>query len=624
MPAPPNLDDRRFQDLVDDAKRLRPAALPRVDRPQRLRPGRHAHRDVRLHDRPAPLPAQPRARPQLREVPRAASGSACSRRRPPGPRHVLAVGAAADADDDRRRHAGGDACAPRPTTRSCSRRPTDLAIDPVELAIAALADRRQDAARPHGAPLERGHRGFFCFAQAADARRRAATSGSREAVPSCAVRLRFQCRHRRRAASTRPTRRSSGRRGRATAGSPCELDADATGGLNRDGDVVIHVPAQPRAVADLEAARRLAARRVTEPVEGQPAYSASPKIRASRRSRSAARSRPCNAELVDRRGARRSPRACPASGSCCKRGPSSPATQPAVLEVSGRRRLGGVDRGRDFAASGPTTGTSCSTPLVGRGPVRAGGARWPTARCARYGAVPAKGAHRPPARVPHRRRPRGQRAARRDHACSSRRSRSWRASRTGGPARGGVDGEDIENAKLRGPIRLRTRDRAVTAEDYEQLAREAAPEVARVRAVAAGDGTDAGSVRVLIVPSAVAEHGRLRFDQLVPDPDTLQKVTDRLEERRIIGTRAIVEPPVYRGDHGGGPARRGPASSPTRAPGGRAARAVRVLPPDHGRPGRHRLAVRPADQRGRGLLGAAGDPRARSSSRTCGCSAPTR
>jgi predicted phage baseplate assembly protein len=115
------------------------------------------------------------------------------------------------------------------------------------------------------------------------------------------------------------------------------------------------------------------------------------------------------------------------------------------------------------------------------------------------------------------------------------------------PARGGVDGEDIENAKIRGPIRLRARGRAVTTEDYEQLAREAAPEVARVRAVAAGDGADAGSVRVLVVPSAVSELGRLRFDQLVPNPDTLQKITDHLEESRVIGTRAIVEPPVYRG-----------------------------------------------------------------------------
>src|SRR4029077_15361660 len=59
-------------------------------------------------------------------------------------------------------------------------------------------------------------------------------------------------------------------------------------------------------------------------------------------------------------------------------------------------------------------------------------------------------------------------------------------------AEGGVDGEDIEGAKVRGPIVLRTRDRAVTMEDYEHLAREAAPEVARVRCVTAGDGADAG------------------------------------------------------------------------------------------------------------------------------------
>jgi predicted phage baseplate assembly protein len=87
----------------------------------------------------------------------------------------------------------------------------------------------------------------------------------------------------------------------------------------------------------------------------------------------------------------------------------------------------------------------------------------------------------------------------------------------------------------------------VTTEDFEHIAREAAPEVARVRAVAAGDGADAGSVRVLVVPATAASGGWLRFDQLVPGEDTLQKITDRLEESRVIGTRALVEPPVYRG-----------------------------------------------------------------------------
>jgi predicted phage baseplate assembly protein len=114
-------------------------------------------------------------------------------------------------------------------------------------------------------------------------------------------------------------------------------------------------------------------------------------------------------------------------------------------------------------------------------------------------------------------------------------------------AEGGVDGEDIENAKVRGPILLRTLGRAVTAEDYEHLAREAAPEVARVRCITAGDGAEAGGVRILVVPQVTAEGGRLRFEQLVPASDTLRRIAARLDDCRVIGTRVSIEPPVYRG-----------------------------------------------------------------------------
>jgi predicted phage baseplate assembly protein len=115
------------------------------------------------------------------------------------------------------------------------------------------------------------------------------------------------------------------------------------------------------------------------------------------------------------------------------------------------------------------------------------------------------------------------------------------------PASGGVDGEDVENAKVRGPIVLRTLGRAVTTEDYEHLAREAAPEVARVHCVAAGDGADAGSVRVLVVPAAAAGAGRLRFEQLIPAEETLRAIAARLDECRVIGARVLVEPPLYVG-----------------------------------------------------------------------------
>ena len=48
------------------------------------------------------------------------------------------------------------------------------------------------------------------------------------------------------------------------------------------------------------------------------------------------------------------------------------------------------------------------------------------------------------------------------------------------PASGGADIEPVQNVKRRGPQRLRHRDRAVSAEDCEWLARESSPDVARV------------------------------------------------------------------------------------------------------------------------------------------------
>jgi predicted phage baseplate assembly protein len=121
------------------------------------------------------------------------------------------------------------------------------------------------------------------------------------------------------------------------------------------------------------------------------------------------------------------------------------------------------------------------------------------------------------------------------------------------PASGGVDGETIEEAKIRGPILMRTLNRAVTAEDYEQLTKEAAPEVARVRCVPAGaagngDSENSGAVRVLVVPACEGdEQGRLRFEQLVPEDDTMERIARYLDERRVVGTRVSVEPPSYQG-----------------------------------------------------------------------------
>ncbi len=100
-------------------------------------------------------------------------------------------------------------------------------------------------------------------------------------------------------------------------------------------------------------------------------------------------------------------------------------------------------------------------------------------------------------------------------------------------ASGGVDGEDIENAKVRGPITLRTANRAVTAEDYEQLAREAAPELARVECIPATDEKHAGEAHVLVIPKVESDNGELRFEQLVPAVGMINRIKDYLDRRRV-------------------------------------------------------------------------------------------
>jgi predicted phage baseplate assembly protein len=115
------------------------------------------------------------------------------------------------------------------------------------------------------------------------------------------------------------------------------------------------------------------------------------------------------------------------------------------------------------------------------------------------------------------------------------------------PARGGVDAESVEQAKDRGPVQLRVRNRAVTIEDFEYLAREAAPELARVRALAVTDDGAAPGVRVLLVPEVGGPEEPLELRDLYPNESLRDKVLDYLDRRRIIGTRLLVEPPTYLG-----------------------------------------------------------------------------
>jgi len=131
------------------------------------------------------------------------------------------------------------------------------------------------------------------------------------------------------------------------------------------------------------------------------------------------------------------------------------------------------------------------------------------------------------------------------------------------PARGGADGESLDQARARGPVLLRTRSRAVTAEDYEAFSAAAAPEIARVRCLTPGESrADPGSpgpaapvgdadpavVRILVVPAVEATRAeRPDLGDLVPAEATLRRIAERLDEVRVIGARVVVEPPRYLG-----------------------------------------------------------------------------
>jgi predicted phage baseplate assembly protein len=326
----------------------------------------------------------------------------------------------------------------------------------------------------------------------------------------------------------------------------CEVERDSTGGLNRPGEVVLHVPERHvvSMLARIEAGWLRC--RVLQARPGQPFYSTSPTVRTVS--------------------------ACTVGGTALASHATTVIDEPLGLSsgVPGQRvRLAkapviadpgtfGLEASNSdgwdswqlvdsFAESGPIDRHVHLDPATGEisfGPA----VRLADGSTRQYGAVPLKGAR---LRV------------RRYQTGGGRAGSVARGTltvlRTSIPyvtrvenreaARGGVDGETVAEAKTRAPLSLRAQDRAVTPRDYEELARRAAPETARIRCLAV-DHTEhgAGAVRVLVVPHATVDPGgQLRFGQLVPGDELLSRITEYLDERRPIGTRLAVGPPYYQG-----------------------------------------------------------------------------
>jgi predicted phage baseplate assembly protein len=113
------------------------------------------------------------------------------------------------------------------------------------------------------------------------------------------------------------------------------------------------------------------------------------------------------------------------------------------------------------------------------------------------------------------------------------------------PARGGVDAETVRNAKLRGPLTLRTGQRAVTVRDFERLTLEASAEVARARCLPPRE--PAGPVRMLVVPHLRRRADEQRLDDFALSDQLVSQIRRHLDERRILGTSVEIGTPYYQG-----------------------------------------------------------------------------
>jgi predicted phage baseplate assembly protein len=112
------------------------------------------------------------------------------------------------------------------------------------------------------------------------------------------------------------------------------------------------------------------------------------------------------------------------------------------------------------------------------------------------------------------------------------------------PARGGVEVESRDLARLRVVDELSRRDRAVTLEDFEAITLQS-PLVARARCVRPQPGE---AVVVHVLPELVGPTARLAplARDLVADDGLLEDVRSDLEDRCLIGTSVHVSPVALR------------------------------------------------------------------------------
>jgi predicted phage baseplate assembly protein len=339
---------------------------------------------------------------------------------------------------------------------------------------------------------------------------------------------------------------------------PCEIERDLTGALNRPGDIVLHVP--DGHIAHVLGGRRagwLRARVLPADASRLGRYTHSPRVKSLAAATIGGTTTVVHAQPVtnERLGVANG---APGQRYPLARTPVLVDIEPLKVEVAEAGPLE-LPTNSGNGAAAPDNGWKVVTSFIGStehdahalidhgaGEIVFGPAiREPDGTVRQYGRVPAAGSTVSVARYWIGGGRRGNVAP---HAIEVLKTTVPFVARVDNrrAAVGGVDAETVDGAKLRGPIVLRSRGRAVTADDYEAIALEAAPDAARIHCSARD--REFGVIRVMVVPQ-VRENplGDFAFADLVPSVEMMERIRDALERTRCLGARVLVEPVRYLG-----------------------------------------------------------------------------
>jgi predicted phage baseplate assembly protein len=116
-------------------------------------------------------------------------------------------------------------------------------------------------------------------------------------------------------------------------------------------------------------------------------------------------------------------------------------------------------------------------------------------------------------------------------------------------AEGGRDSETLEEAKMRARREMRAQARAVTAEDYERLAKTATRTVARVKCnpPRRANALPPGMVELLVVPNVAQSVRQGLFHTLMLEPALQKQIDAHLSQFRLLTTTLRIREPRYLG-----------------------------------------------------------------------------